>query len=184
MILATQVGDLIEDTCELVDGIIDAVVFAPLEVLERRKRACDPCRIPPPCWMPELLGESRSRACPGETASLRLKVINCGPSTRNVTLGVVGGPVGAQVVPATMTLGPLQSAHAVVSWTVPPAAAFGEEHQMQVWVNGCRQHMLEWEVKVGRCSQNCEGVRVMDCPDTIHHWYDHFYCQHPCQHHA
>jgi hypothetical protein len=21
---------------------------------------------------------------------------------------------------------------------------------------------------------------VEDCPDLIHHWYDHFYCPRPC----
>jgi hypothetical protein len=23
-------------------------------------------------------------------------------------------------------------------------------------------------------------VEVEDCPDLIHHWYDHFYCDRPC----
>jgi hypothetical protein len=23
---------------------------------------------------------------------------------------------------------------------------------------------------------------VEDCPDLLHHWYDHFYCNRPCTH--
>jgi hypothetical protein len=23
-------------------------------------------------------------------------------------------------------------------------------------------------------------VEIEDCPDLIHHWYDHFYCERPC----
>jgi len=23
-------------------------------------------------------------------------------------------------------------------------------------------------------------IEIEDCPDLIHHWYDHFYCPRPC----
>ena len=40
-------------------------------------RGCG-CDIPPPCWMPKELGEVRSHVCAGGTATLRLRVTNCG----------------------------------------------------------------------------------------------------------
>jgi hypothetical protein len=27
----------------------------------------------------------------------------------------------------------------------------------------------------------CNEVEINDCPDMIHHWYDHFYCHRHCQ---
>jgi hypothetical protein len=33
-----------------------------------------------------------------------------------------------------------------------------------------------------RCSGHRE-VEIFDEPDYVHHWYDHFYCEHPCSRH-
>jgi hypothetical protein len=39
-------------------------------------------------------------------------------------------------------------------------------------------------VRVGRlCGASCPEVEVDDCPDNIHHWYDHFYCERGCPQH-
>jgi hypothetical protein len=136
------------------------------------------CDIPPPCWMPRDLGEVETGVCPGETATIRIHVTNCGATARTIKLE--GGP-GVTLNPASLTLGPMERGRAVASMTVPPEADFGWEKEVLVWVRGCHDHFLRWTVRAARrfeCS--CEEVCVEDCPDYLHHWYDHFYCDHPC----
>ena len=122
------------------------------------------------------LGDRCSPVCPGGTATLRFRVTNCGATTRDFT--IEGAPT---VNPATLTLGPEERGYSVVSVTVPPDVHCGWEKEYLVWVRGCKDHFLRWTVVVSReefCE--CQEVCVEDCPNLIHHWYDHFYCARPC----
>jgi hypothetical protein len=66
---------------------------------------------------------------------------------------------------------------------VPADAATGQEYEVLLWVRGCQNHYLRWTLKVAnRGASCCHEVEVEDCPDLIHHWYDHFYCERPCTH--
>ncbi len=50
-----------------------------------------------------------------------------------------------------------------------------------MWVRGCQLHFLRWTVVVASIGADTfYEVDVKDCPDHIHHWYDHFYCPRPC----
>jgi hypothetical protein len=85
------------------------------------------------------------------------------------------------VTPGSLTLGPEERGFSVVSATLQPDAAYGQEKQYLIWVRGCRQHFLRWTVVVSHHEHcECPEIHVEDCPDLIHHWYDHFYCDRPC----
>jgi hypothetical protein len=137
------------------------------------------CEIPPPCWAPLPLGDVQSRVCPGDKAVLRLNVTNCGTTARTFDLDAPG----ASIDPQEVTLGPMEEGVVVVSAEVPAGEQQGESRNVLVWVRGCREHYLHWTIKVGR-RWECRAaeVDVEDCPDLVHHWYDHFYCQRPCPH--
>jgi hypothetical protein len=52
-----------------------------------------------------------------------------------------------------------------------------------VWIHGCVEHAVRWTVRVaGRGGDSCNELDIDDCPDYVHHWYDHFYCARPCGH--
>jgi hypothetical protein len=143
------------------------------------------CDIPPPCWMPRDLGEVRSRVCAGGTATLRLRVTNCSASPRKV--GVDARPDSAELTidPSSMALGPLERGVALASLAIPAKAGVGEEREALIWVRGCRDHVLRWTVRVASRAGDCgHEIDVDDCPDLVHHWYDHFYCERPCVHRA
>jgi hypothetical protein len=143
----------------------------------RRTQGCG-CEIPPPCWAPKPLGCICSQVCPGGTATLRFRITNCGTTKRDFT--IEGAPT---VTPATLSLDPQARGFSVVSATVPPDASFGHEYEYLVWVRGCRDHFLRWTVVVSHhMNCECEEVHVEDCPELIHHWYDHYYCARPCNH--
>lgn len=141
--------------------------------------ACS-CRIPPPCWAPQPLGAFTSHVCPGATATLRICVTNCGFTRRAVRIDVPNES-GIKVTPPGFTLEQLERECAILSIAVPAEAADGLEKEYLVWVRGCKNHYLRWKVTVsarGGCS--CHEIDVEDCPDLVHHWYDHFYCRRPC----
>jgi hypothetical protein len=71
----------------------------------------------------------------------------------------------------------------VLSLEVPASAEVGERQKSVVWVRGCNTHYLRWTVEVARRgASRCRDVDIDDCPDLVHHWYDHFYCDRPCPH--
>jgi len=52
-----------------------------------------------------------------------------------------------------------------------------------VWIRGCVDHVVRWTVKSSRRGSDCcHELEIDDCPDYVHHWYDHFYCPRPCRH--
>jgi len=142
------------------------------------------CRIPPPCWAPQPLGEVVSHVCAGGTASVRVCVTNCGARQRDIKLEIGGNATGVTVTPSVLSLGPMERGCVAASAAMPPDASSCEEKDVLLWVRGCQDHYLCWTIRVARrgtdCS--CHEVDVCDCPDLIHHWYDHFYCERPCVH--
>jgi hypothetical protein len=139
------------------------------------------CEIPPPCWMPRELGVVRSRVCAGGTATLRVRVTNCSASPRKVAVDARPDSAGLTIDPSSLELGPLERGVALASLAIPAKAGVGEEREALIWVRGCRDHVLRWTVRVAsRAGDCCHEIDVEDCPDLVHHWYDHFYCEHPC----
>ena len=139
------------------------------------------CHVPPPCWMPIDLGELTTHVCAGSTATLRVQVTNCGASARNIRIEAKGDVASTTVSPDTLKLDAMAQGTSVISITVPADAACGQEFKELVWVHGCRKHVLRWKVKVARRGTDCcHEIDVCDCPDLVHHWYDHFYCDRPC----
>jgi hypothetical protein len=139
------------------------------------------CHVPPPCWMPIDMGELTTHVCAGATATLRVQVTNCGASTRSIRIEAKGDVASVTVSPNTLKLDSMAQGTSVISITVPADAASGQEFEELVWVHGCRKHFLRWKVKVARRGADCcHEIDVCDCPDLVHHWYDHFYCDRPC----
>ena len=68
----------------------------------------------------------------------------------------------------------------IASLAIPAKAGVGEEREGLIWVRGDRDHVLRWTVRVTSHAGNCcHEVDVADCPDLVHHWYIHFYCERP-----
>jgi hypothetical protein len=131
--------------------------------------------------MPEPLCGVGSEGCPGGEARVRLRIANCGPAARRIRVQALGDPAGLAVSPPDLNLGPYQRGFVVVSVTIPAAAAKGEEREFVLMVRGCRDHVLRWTVRASTSEAcSCDTVEVEDCPDLIHHWYDHFYCARGC----
>ena len=61
------------------------------------------------------------------------------------------------------------------------AGSVGRPVEVLLWVVGCNTHYLRWIVEpADGISSSCHEVEIDDCPDFVHHWYDHFYCDRPC----
>jgi hypothetical protein len=139
------------------------------------------CDIPPPCWAPQPLGEVVSHGCPGSTATIRLRVTNCGAVQRAFQIEAAGKTPAVKIDPPNLSLGPMERGFVSVSLTLPADASQCQDQEVLLWVRGCQQHYLRWIVRVSsRGGSCCHEVDVEDCPDPIHHWYDHFYTQRPC----
>jgi hypothetical protein len=148
-----------------------------------RRTLMGSCEIPTPCWMPQELGEVTSYVCGGGTASLHIAVTNCDDHPSTVETEVTGTTLKAEIQPAQLSLGPMEEGVVTVSMKVPDDAVKGHPLRAIVWVRGCKVHFLRWNVKMSAiASDSAHEVRVEDCPDLIHHWYDHFYCARPCRH--
>jgi hypothetical protein len=194
--LAGMFCDLATQSFRFGVAVLEAFRLAGEEALERttarghlnRLSGCIPrhgrCEIPPPCWVPKCLGEVTSAVCPGATATLRIRVSNCGFYARDFRAEVSGTPEELQnitITPAVLTLQPQESGSIVISAKVPPDAPCSNRKQYLVWLRGCYDYFARWTVMAaerGECS--CHEICVEDCPDLIHHWYDHFYCDRPC----
>jgi hypothetical protein len=137
------------------------------------------CEIPPPCWVPRNLGDCVSHVCPCSTASLRLVIENCdGFAKRTVGVEATGT---VKVSPPQIVIGPLEHATIELSISIPADAKAGETLESLVRIHGCREYYFRWKVSVGTLGMSsCHEIHVEDCPDLIHHWYDHFYCPRPC----
>ena len=179
---AGGIGDVLAD-------LLNAQFRLGAELMETVSRTRLPgrqscCDIPEPCWMPDALGEVLSHACPGATAIVRLLITNCDRIPRTVKITATGDAAGlVSLQPTTLVLGPKERGLVSATLKVPPDAIGCQEFEALVWIRGCREHYLRWTVAVEkRGGDCCHEVEVEDCPDLIHHWYDHFYCLRPCFH--
>ncbi|HTR62974.1 MAG TPA: hypothetical protein VMH37_14785 [Candidatus Binataceae bacterium] len=141
------------------------------------------CKIPPACWEPVCAGEIVSHVCPGSNATLRIRIRNCSWHAHEYKIDVPKAKAGVTVSPVAMNLGPMEHGFVTVTMPIPADASHSFEEDLMVWIRGCRTFYLCWDVRVAsRGAECCHEIEIEDCADTIHHWYDHFYCQHPCQH--
>lgn len=142
------------------------------------------CDIPPACWLPRCFGRYESRACPCGTALLRLRLCNCHSSSARIRLQVTGADdLAVKITPPEAVLGPLERKWFTVTVSVPEDACIGQDHDLLVRVAGCNEYYARWTVTIAEdCSGSCHHAHIDDCPDYVHHWYDHFYCARPCFH--
>ena len=142
---------------------------------------CDSCHIPPPCWMPKPLCDVSSLGRPGDTASLCFVITNCTMAQRKVTVFTSTKGSGITLNTTELDLGPMERGEIEVSYVIPAGSLAGEKTELLMWVRGCKLYFLRWTVVVGAIgTSTCYEVDVKDCPDLVHHWYDHFYCPRPC----
>jgi len=173
---AKAFGSFLEEGTKMGMGLLESIKLP----LPSKSCGCD-CTIPPPCWEPQPIGDVTTRACPGNKAVLRLHIRNCGSSGRTITVEATNKAIDAS--PAPVTIGPYEDATVVLSLDVLASATEGQKEKSVVWVSGCYVHYLRWTVEVTcKDASCCSDVDVEDCPDLVHHWYDHFYCDRPCPH--
>jgi hypothetical protein len=170
---AKAVGDLVAPAARRSLELLGSVS------LPSRDAGCG-CEIPPPCWAPQPLGEPTTEACPGNKALLRLTITNCGLTGRTIKVSATNAAV--EVEPASLTLGPMEEGLVAVSLAVPAGATKGQTQKSLVWIRGCKDYFIRWTVVTAASGVSCcaTELELEDCPDLIHHWYDHFYCQRPC----
>jgi hypothetical protein len=144
------------------------------------------CAIPAPCWMPQPLCECVSHVSQCKTACIDLVITNCDRTTHPVAVLVSGdGAKDVTVTPASTTIPAFLRGRIKVCYAVPADAKNGTQYEMVILVHGCRDYYLRWTVSIGTLGlDSCHEVAIDDCPDLIHHWYDHFYCARGCQNRA
>lgn len=187
----SQIGGLFADLFDtqfrlglrLLETMADGPARRTLETLERSgvtpTRGC--CHIPPPCWVPVDLGIHTSRVCPGMAASIAICVTNCDQRPSTITATATGPDAGhVSISPTALVLGPKE--RGCIHFTFQ-AAKPGEspDREAILWVRGCKEYCLRWRIRRGDVA-DCRTPKfeVDDCPDLLHHWYDHFYCRRPC----
>jgi hypothetical protein len=154
--------------------------------LGQRSASCQPrsgcCTIPPPCWMPQPLGDCVSHVAQCNSACIRVVVTNCDRVRRNVTVHATGPNANRVTIsPPSLDLGPMERGTISACVAIPDGGKTGERIDSLLWVRGCKEYYLRWTVSVGTLGlDSCHEVEVCDCPDYVHHWYDHFYCVRPC----
>ncbi|MDQ3670206.1 MAG: hypothetical protein M3377_08025 [Actinomycetota bacterium] len=182
-----RVVDSIRSGARMGAGLLQTVAGSPMlsDVVGRVIPSSCSCEIPPPCWVPKPLGEVKSAICAGGTAVLRIRVTNCGLQKRTFRIAAGGADEKkVKVEPAQLALGPMERGLATVTLGLPASASSGESREVLVWVLGCHDHYARWTVKASGGSDACHELEVDDCPNLVHHWYDHFYCERPCPGHG
>lgn len=151
--------------------------------LPQLKSCCD---IPPPCWMPLSLGEIFCQMPAGDTGSLCVVVTNGDFRAHSYEFAATGKSAAAVAFStASVTLGPKERVAVTATFTMPADDAKEDcrciDHEVLIWVRGCRDHYLRWIVEEGAAVRPCSAeVAVNDDPDYVLHWYDHFYTLRPC----
>lgn len=148
------------------------------------KRTSGGCDIPPPCWEPQPAGTCSLRIQPGCVGKIRVHVTNCHWSRQVVVVTALGRLAGwIQLDPTTLVVDPQERRTVEVTVRVPEDAKPGQTFTGPLVIRGCRDHYVRVEINVTECGgcMVCHAY-VDDCPDHIHHWYDHFYCPRPCRH--
>jgi hypothetical protein len=145
-----------------------------------RGRASGCCHVPPPCWMPQPLGDCISHVGQCKTACVRVVITNVDRVGRTITVDSSNKTV--TVSPGSLTLGPLERGTISVCVDIPQDTAAGTRIETVIRIHGCKESYLRWTVSVGTLGLDaCHEITVDDGPDHVHHWYDHFYCVRGCR---
>jgi len=137
------------------------------------------CEIPPPCWMPQPLGDCTSHVGQCKTACIRLVITNRDRVARTITAESSDKTI--KITPASLSLDPFARGTVSACIDIPQDAANGTQVQTVISLHGCRDYYLRWTVSVGTLGIDaCHEIDVEDGPDLVHHWYDHFYCVRGC----
>ena len=175
------------EAVDALEGAMAALLTAPLQVAAALAgafgaRQSEGCEIPPPCWEPRPAGACRLVLTPDGTGLIRVLVSNCGWARQVVGITGLGKLAGwLTLQPTTLVLDAQERATFSVTVRPPKGIKPGQNLVGTILVRGCRDHAIKVEVKIRECAtQTCCDVSVEDCPDHIHHWYDHFYCPRPC----
>lgn len=168
-----------QDLVQSLTGVALPDLSSGTELL-RRATPKKACHVPPPCWMPQPLGDCTSHVAECKDAKLKVLITNCGRTKETVSVTVSGLP-GATVTPTPLTLDSLERGRVTIAFSPPDGAAVGSTYDGLVRIHGCREWYMRWTISIGTVGMECaHEIRVDDCPDYLHHWYDHFYCQRPC----
>jgi hypothetical protein len=176
------------DWARAVGDAVAALLTLPLKAGARLAtavsgRGAGSCDIPEPCWLPRSAGTCELTVAPGESAPIRVHVLNC-DWRRHRYVATAPDRLGGwlSIDPTTLVLDPQDSGTVVVTVRPPNDAGAGARMGGALLVYGCNVHAVRIQVRVAE-SAHCEpcDVSIEDCPDPIHHWYDHFYCYRPCQ---
>jgi len=182
------IRDLIEQGAKISLDLLDIVRPRPGSTLDRTVQSitkqspigssCS-CKIPPPCWAPRQAGEVISRVCPGGKATIRLRVTNCGVDER--VIQAEANVPGVSISPDELTVGPMERGVFTATADVQAVSKQNGEREILLWVHGCNDHFVRWTLEEASRITDCyQQIDIEDCPDLIHHWYDHFYCVRPC----
>ncbi|MDH3522188.1 MAG: hypothetical protein OES32_01250 [Acidobacteriota bacterium] len=177
-------GESMQGLADAIRNLLDAQAQLGNELLavmtgNEQQNSCD---IPEPCWMPQSAGEVVSQVCPGSVATLKIEITNCDATGRLYQVSAAGSAAGSvSIQPTSLALGAKERGTVTATLKAPDATA-GQKLEALIWVRGCREHYLRWTVSVGdQGGACCHVVEIDDCPDYIHHWYDHFYCPRSCR---
>lgn len=183
-------GNLIEQGTKLGIDVLESIAdFSPvvLQSLSNLATGVSPfardcsCDIPAPCWMPKPLCEVTSTGRHGDTISLRFVITNCSMSFRKIAIFASTKTAELSFSANEVSLGPMERGEVEAFYVIPAGSPVGKKTELLIWLRGCKLYFLRWTVKVGsKCGDTCYEVEVKDCPDFVHHWYDHFYCPRPC----
>ena len=176
-----RIADLLERGVGVLDSLASSSMISNMQM--PRLESCS-CQIPPPCWMPREHEPVTTHVCAGSTATLRLRITNCSIESSKIEIQATGAAAASvQIDPASLSLTPLERGVVGLSLKTDIAEAVGTEHEVLVWIRGCVDHVVRWTVKSSRRGSDCcHELEIDDCPDYVHHWYDHFYCPRPCRH--
>lgn len=140
------------------------------------------CDIPAPCWMPKNLGAVTSHVCPGATAVVRIRITNCDIHAHTYHFSTRGeGATQITLTPSSMTIPPLEKGVVTAQFTIPADDTECQDSESLILILGCNAYYLRWVIAHAKQGGDCcHEIDIEDCPDYVHHWYDHFYCYRSC----
>jgi hypothetical protein len=169
---ARQIGEgLLGTVTDLIGDLADRGRDAFASTKGMARPSCQCSRV---CWMPDERPPIVSRVSPCGTATVCFTVRNCGLEPREVFVATTGEHADLAVgAPASAVIGALDSATLVAKVALPEDTT---EARLILWVRGCKDTAVRWTVKTSSSPLQVSShhVFVEDCPDTQHHWHDHF----------
>jgi len=174
--LGNTLAEIIKSQVRLGTQLIDSM--SQLQLPE--SKSC--CDIPEPCWMPVSLGEIESFACQGATVVVRLMITNCDRISHTYTSSAAGvNKDRVQLQPASLLLGPKERGTILATIDIPADINKSQDFEILLWIRGCKEYYVRWNISTNSPGgDGCHEIEIEDCPDLIHHWYDHFYCVRSC----